>query len=450
MNCEQALNLISAQLDGELTPDDQAVLEAHLQECAPCRATAEALQAQDADLRRAFAPRRQAATAVAERVIVQLRLRPADAPAPAPAAAAPGKRRFRLPWLPMLLSAAAGFLIAVLIFRPWERRPIPEVPETGPVAKAKDKVRLAVTTGAVEVLPPGKKTWEAVNGGAVVEVGCKVRTPDQVRCEFRCPDDSEVRLNGNTELTFHTGRQLALDRGQILAKVTPGTAFQVQVMDDASVTALGTQFDLARQQDEAVLTVLEGSTQVEIGEAKETVNARERAKITPGRLSKPHEVGVRDLVQATRWIHEILVLKGRDDPDLASRVEDLLAQAGEVKAAYLTEPEIRALGDHCVLPLTRFIQSDRSLKPGLKSRRVEAARILADLAQPWSIPDLIQMLGDADGDVRFYVARGLTRLTTETQGCAPEAWRAEPRPKTKQDWLDWWKENKDRFIMPTK
>jgi ferric-dicitrate binding protein FerR (iron transport regulator) len=463
MNCEQALPLISAQLDGAASSADHAALEAHLQECGGCRASAEALQSQDADLRRAFAPRRQAAAAVAERVIAQLRTQALAAAAAPPAGTgatlrvpaprrSPGKPRFRLPWLPMLLSAAAGFLVAVLVFRPWERPPQPDPVGPAPAAEVKkEKVRLAVATGAVEVLPPGKETWQAINGGDVVEVGWKVRTPAQVRCEFRCTDDSEVRLNGDTELTFRSGRQLALDRGQILATVSTAAEgeqpFQVE-MEDASVTALGTQFDLARQRDETVLTVLQGKTRVEAGGNQEVVKEGHGAKIARGQMTQPY--AVKDMVRATRWVHEILVLKGRDNPELQKRVDDLLAQLGDTKMAYLTEPEIRSLGDHCVLPLTRFIQSDQSQKPELKRRRQEAARILADLAQPWSIPDLIQMLSDSDGKVRFFAASGLQRLTTETMGCNPEEWRDQPKPKTQEDWLEWWRRNKDRFLMAAK
>ena len=37
MTCEQCLDLISARLDGELPPQDEAALTAHLQECPACR-----------------------------------------------------------------------------------------------------------------------------------------------------------------------------------------------------------------------------------------------------------------------------------------------------------------------------------------------------------------------------------------------------------------------------
>src|SRR5262245_7042908 len=105
MDCDQALALLSARLDGELDAADAAALDAHLRDCPGCRAAEQGLRQDDADLRRAFAPRREAAAAVAERVIARLPARPAN-----------GRRR--LPWLPMLLSAAAGFLLAAVVFRP--------------------------------------------------------------------------------------------------------------------------------------------------------------------------------------------------------------------------------------------------------------------------------------------------------------------------------------------
>ena len=41
MNCERYLDLISARLDGELTAQEEAELNAHLQECPACRAIAQ-------------------------------------------------------------------------------------------------------------------------------------------------------------------------------------------------------------------------------------------------------------------------------------------------------------------------------------------------------------------------------------------------------------------------
>src|ERR1700694_4846186 len=112
MDCEQALALLMAHMGRELESGDRPRLEAHLRQCAGCRASAEAHRLQDGDLRRIFATRRQASTAVAERAIAHLPPRPA-------------RVRRHLPWLTVVLSAAAGFLIAVLLFRPWMTTAVP-------------------------------------------------------------------------------------------------------------------------------------------------------------------------------------------------------------------------------------------------------------------------------------------------------------------------------------
>ena len=40
------------------------------------------------------------------------------------------------------------------------------------------------------------------------------------------------------------------------------------------------------------------------------------------------------------------------------------------------------------------------------------------------IPELISLLADDNGEVRFFIAQALARLTGETQGRTPDAWRA--------------------------
>ena len=90
MDCEHAVALISAQIDHEIRPDDQAVLERHLKDCPECQATAEAFALQHGEMQRAFEPRRAAAAAVAEQVNAQL---------PAAARAATSTKPARPSWL---------------------------------------------------------------------------------------------------------------------------------------------------------------------------------------------------------------------------------------------------------------------------------------------------------------------------------------------------------------
>ncbi|HEX5443493.1 MAG TPA: zf-HC2 domain-containing protein, partial [Pirellulales bacterium] len=63
MECQEALNEIGRLNDGELPAAERAALEAHFSGCESCRQAYEGLRASDAQLLRAFLPRRQAATA---------------------------------------------------------------------------------------------------------------------------------------------------------------------------------------------------------------------------------------------------------------------------------------------------------------------------------------------------------------------------------------------------
>ena len=69
MRCEEVLNQLNARADGELRAEDAAALDAHLAECSQCRAAAEGFSTIDADLRRAFVPRRDAAARLAESTV---------------------------------------------------------------------------------------------------------------------------------------------------------------------------------------------------------------------------------------------------------------------------------------------------------------------------------------------------------------------------------------------
>jgi HEAT repeat protein len=116
---------------------------------------------------------------------------------------------------------------------------------------------------------------------------------------------------------------------------------------------------------------------------------------------------------------------------------------------YLAAEEVRHLGDHCVIPLTRYIQSDRSkTNDSERMKRREAARIVGDVATTWAIPELINLLADEDGDVRYPAARALQRLTGQNLGRPPEQWRDQPLmtcAPTLTQWHAWWQKNQSNY-----
>jgi hypothetical protein len=211
------------------------------------------------------------------------------------------------------------------------------------------------------------------------------------------------------------------------------------------VSALGSQFDVQQMPGGGTtLTVIEGSTEVLGATGERTVRSGQRLRIVDGAAGEVSDAG--DLALATRWVNELLILKGRDNDELHRRVDQLFAQIGQTKMSSLYEEEVRALGDHCVVPLSRYICSDLSRSED--SKRREAAKIVADVAQPWSAGELITLLSDRDPVIRGLAAGALQRVTGETMGRTPDQWReAKPAPGDEPlgRWREWWNKNKNRF-----
>src|SRR5438552_1170404 len=124
MDCEQAITLISAEIDREIQQPDRDQLAAHLHECSTCTATAEAFRLQHTDMRQAFEKWREGAALAGERVIAVL---PEDAHVlPSHLAPTPELRRLRrrLGWA---LTAAAVVAAVVLGWQAHEQRHRPPI-----------------------------------------------------------------------------------------------------------------------------------------------------------------------------------------------------------------------------------------------------------------------------------------------------------------------------------
>lgn len=481
MDCREAIELIGARLAGRLEPPQDAALDAHLAACAACRRSASGQALFDGALRRAFTDRRRRAADVAERVAARVtdassetpRMRSGGASHADFASIAPRTADFRgasSRWrmIPAAAGLAAGFLLAVILFPPWKKTNLTDVdnggsqswairsPNGGPGAIA----RLTLATGPIEVRLAAEAPWQPLPTGAVLPIGGRVRTGPEACCEFTTPDGSEVRLNRGTEIVAAAARQFELAAGQVYCTVAPDpTPFEVRTVS-AAVTALGTQFDVScrpappeppntsstavEASAQTCVTVVEGAARLGTAGGAQTVSAGESVCVSAG--GAPIKTRVDDLVEATRWVHDLLVLKGRADPELKWRVDDLLARIGRSKMEHLHERDIRALGDRCVTPLCSYVGSTGARED--PHRVARAARMACDLAQPWNIPDLIGLLDHADGEIRSLAAAGLLRLTGETLGRPPDAWRAGDGVSCSAgsaNWRNWWEENKDRY-----
>lgn len=437
MNCDSIMEHLSAWIDGELPAELQQQVAPHVQRCDTCRALEAELRTLDQRLQLEMKPYQQQAHQIAEAVLAEVK------PVIVPYQNKPISTTPWRSWLLAVSAAAAGFFLAWLLLPRPPGAPNNSVPEQANLnPKPATALQLTVASGAVEMQKDGN--WTAMPTGGLVGCGVPVRTSERGRCEFRTPDGSEVRLNHGTEIVFDSPRQIRLQKGQVWSTVAKAPdPFQVFAAT-ITVTALGTQFDVAHTPDRTMLSVLEGNTRVENrGKTFEVASGHQFLvdKQQESKLPKQEF----ELCQATNWVHEILVLKGRDNPELSRRINDIFAGIGHTKMEFLLDEEIRLLGDHAVIPLIRYLQSDRSRDEDIKRRK--AARLLADLAQPRSIGELIPLLTDRDPQVRAGIAAGLKRLTGQELGYSTQAWQAAAPmscQSMQKSWQQWWNENQYR------
>jgi hypothetical protein len=158
-----------------------------------------------------------------------------------------------------------------------------------------------------------------------------------------------------------------------------------------------------------------------------------------------------DAVFATRWVHDLLRKRPANAAEFDRRIDALLAGMDTRRPADAYESEIRTFGGDSAVPLARFLRSQCSADPDRAEphpTRTAAARILADLAPPRVIPDLIELLTCGDREVRYHAARALERLTAVDQGMPTNDWRespCDPCAKTTESWRRWWEQNRSVF-----
>lgn len=451
MNCHDAAELVNRWIDGELSPGDVAALEAHVSDCAECRAIADGLRAQDSDLRRAFLPQRQAAQRVAAEVLATLERESQAAARPVVAT--------NLGWGALLLAMAAGFLLAVALFQPWRQQPGVQVRETIQAPQPEPPIaRLVVATGAVEMRAPQASSWQTVADLKTFHCpsGSEVRTGEDVRCELQTSDGCVIRLNSDTEISLASPTSVAIRRGQIWCSSPDKVSLKVVAPDGpapsdnaASTQPVASPWSFTCPSSACVLTAGEPGGQMQVltsaGETElQTLQARQRLKpgecasIVDGQIVCAPEAT--DPLLAAAWVNTLLARKGSDDGELAQRIGEMLAQVGR-SSAY--EQEIRGLGENAVPGLLREVQASES-----HERRLTAMRLLADLASSATVPELIELLASDDAELRVLAATALQRLTGQTHGRLPEQWRenAEGRAASLETWRQWWQRNRDKYL----
>ena len=474
MNCDQTRVLIDSWIDHEIAEDARTALESHLATCPDCQEIADAVRVADADLAAAFQPGREAARRVSQEVAQSLRAlgndqrRAASTMPVRPAGESPSSTN----WLSLALALVIGFVLALVIFPPAspQQNPLPpeqiarpgnppEIREPGseaPRERAPLQVATLVAyTGEVE-FDFGTGDWTSSTD---TEVGCpsdgKVRTSKNSLCELVTSDGAVVRMDVDTEVRFRSPRELELQRGKLFCRSPDGVPIAVTSCEATeqppvpqkptwSATGTGTEFIASKASGgSGCVTPSKANVAVETSLGRHEIQAGESAIIVNGQVDRTRHDD--EPLLSASWIHPLLTRKGHRDPELRQRVDELLAQIGHSKATNLYEHELRSLGEYCVLPLIRYVQSPISHED--PSRRLLAMRVVSDLVPAVALGELLPLLSDDNADVRYQTARALQRLTGMTHGRAPDQWREPIRncASTIERWTRWWDANRDRL-----
>jgi HEAT repeat protein len=148
---------------------------------------------------------------------------------------------------------------------------------------------------------------------------------------------------------------------------------------------------------------------------------------------------VAQMERATRWMLDLMIARGRDNPELDRQIAQLLQIMGETKVGYLTEEEIKSYGSACTIPIARYIDSCQD--PAKESSRQKAIRILSDIGDWYAVDTYLRLLSDSNPSVRQHAAKGLARVTSQDFGRDANFWSGaapEERQKAVAQWTAWW------------
>jgi transmembrane sensor len=168
---------------------------------------------------------------------------------------------------------------------------------------------------------------------------------------WRLPDGSLLRLNGDSavRVRLSTGeRRVELDHGQAFFDVAHDLTRPFRVISgNTSTVAVGTQFDVSRQPDTLLITVLQGQVAVfdaapatmattSLASGSLQVSAGQQLQINSGQL--PGAPTAADLSRAEAWLQRQIVFKHQPLGELAAEFS-----RNNAVAITITDPALNAL-----------------------------------------------------------------------------------------------------------
>lgn len=408
MDPKQAEELYNARLDGEITPEQEALLEQYLSESPASAQQFAAIDELDADLRATLG----APPESIQRVQDQIRRQLQDQAEPQANAAEP--EIHKLPLARILRASAAAVLVVAVGLG--VRMLL--TTSTDPAVSPEPALRLASGTAESRMLPT--ESWQTITSNAGIPANTIVRTNPGDACEIEGEDGLTIRLGEQTQVALNAQADgLSLDQGRVWSLVPAGNSFYFASEDTRVTATKGAELDLHRTANSTIVGCTLGEIELDLDSGPESLAEGQRLRVQGGNLiPEPIES---ELVRASRSLEETLLLTGDLAPEFEARVQGVLAE----------------------LQTTGFPMSCNSVEDDIVQAdpRVAAANLLARACHESHVPELIKLLDDPDPSVRTAIATGLQRITGQNVGVARETWSvgtSEDRAKGVKAWRDWW------------
>ena len=314
--------------------------------------------------------------------------------------------------------------------------------------------KLAIAVGPVDAKGPDDADFKAVAVGTELAPKSWVRTGAKAKAVVDFGDGTELRINENSEILLEDSHHVEIKVGQVFmvsakSLQNPFT-FKTQF---SPVEFTGGSMDLTFRprdpSDPAVKTISRTVTSVRVLDGTASVGSRRYTqKVTAGywctlvdaTLNTPDQIG--DPTIPTRWVHELLLKRGKSTPEIDTRLQNMMQMLGRYQKGEedLSDAGYRSLGEFSPPWLVaNYLKYPPTAQE--TTRRRAAAKIVADLGTKAQAPALVSLLQDPDVEVRLPAAKGLERVAGTNLKFDEAYWKGDKLDAGQKAWDEWLKKN---------
>lgn len=239
------------------------------------------------------------------------------------------RRRRNAAWLAAGSAVAAGVVTLWLHGLPW-RTPI-EVP-------AASVASLERAIGSVEIRLPGEHDWQPLTDLVTLPGGARIRTAAGGRAAARLANGVSLRIAENTEVAFARPPLVELATGRVYADNDDhlrGARVEI-VTSIATVTDVGTQFEVNLTHDQYRLRVREGRVQLRLG--TERIDGAAGDELTIGDDGAVARTSIASTDAEWRWIESLATAPDINNRPVIELLDWVARETG--RAIRFQDPEI--------------------------------------------------------------------------------------------------------------